>query len=214
MKNSVEVVLPRMPLDGSRELPPPLPPPPLKARLASFSYLSLYRSRSLIRRATSCLSCSTWLRSVHFSLSSMWRCLHALVAARLRVTAVLQRSPFLLETDHFFFAEASQLPVELAHRHAHQLLVRRSGHRCARARGGRGGDGGAPGGGGRSWLSRGLLRRTADRDSLVGLVVMVVVRVTDERFHRVLGRQVEGLWTDVMLVVGNPVEIFQLRLAR
>lgn len=49
--------------------------------------------------------------------------LHALVAARLRVATVLQGSPFLLETDHLFFAEASQLPIELAHCHAHQLLV-------------------------------------------------------------------------------------------
>lgn len=143
--------------------------------------------------------------------------LYALVAARLRVAPVLQGSPFLLETDHLFFAEASQLPVELAHGHAHQLLVREAVleasvrvvavvmmvvvvHRVVVAVRGR-----------REVFSDVLL--TAE--SLVGLVVMVVVvRVTDKRFHRVLGRQVEGLWTDVMLVVGNPVEIFQLRLAR
>lgn len=143
--------------------------------------------------------------------------LHALVAARLRVAAVLQGSPFLLETDHLFFAEASQLPVKLAHCHAHQLLVREAVlearvrvvavvmmvvvvHRVVVTVRGR-----------REVFSDVLL--TAE--SLVGLVVvMVVVRVTDECFHRVLGRQVEGLWTYVMLIVGNPVEIVQLRLAR
>lgn len=49
--------------------------------------------------------------------------LHAFVAARLRVAPVLQGSPFLLETDDLFFAKASELPVELAHCHAHQLIV-------------------------------------------------------------------------------------------
>lgn len=50
--------------------------------------------------------------------------LHALVAARLRVAPVLQGPAFLLKTDHLFFAETSQLPVELAHGHVHKLLVR------------------------------------------------------------------------------------------
>lgn len=143
--------------------------------------------------------------------------LHALVAARLRVAAVLQGSPFLLEADHLFFAEASQLPVKLPHCHAHQLLVREAVldarvrvvavvmmvvvvHRVV-----------VPVCGRREVFSDVLL--TAE--SLVGLVVvMMVVRVTDECFHRILGRQVEGLWTYVMLIVWNPVEIVQLRLAR
>lgn len=52
-------------------------------------------------------------------------------------------------------------------------------------------------------------------ESIKGLVVMmVVVRVTNKRFHGILGGQVQGLWADVMLVVGNPVEVFQLRFAR
>lgn len=143
--------------------------------------------------------------------------LDALVAARLRVAPVLQGPPFLLETDDLFFAEAPELPVEFAHRHAHQLLVREAVlqacvcvvavvmvvvvmHRMVMAVCGR-----------RQVFSDVLL--TAE--SLEGLVVvMVVVRVADERLHRILGGQVQGLRADVMLVVGNPVEVFQLRLAR
>lgn len=52
--------------------------------------------------------------------------LHALVAAGLRVAAVLQGTPLLLEADDLLLAEASQLAVELPHRHADQLLVRES----------------------------------------------------------------------------------------
>lgn len=49
--------------------------------------------------------------------------LQALVAAGLGVAAVLQRPPLLLEAHHLVLAHAAQVPVELPHRQAHQLLV-------------------------------------------------------------------------------------------
>ena len=48
-------------------------------------------------------------------------------------------------------------------------------------------------------------------EALVWRVVMVMVmRISNERFHRVLRRKVQGFRVDVMLVVGNPVEVLQL----
>lgn len=49
--------------------------------------------------------------------------LDTLEAAGLRVAPVLQGAPLLLQADHLLLAEAPQLPVQLAHRHADQLLV-------------------------------------------------------------------------------------------
>jgi len=49
--------------------------------------------------------------------------LHALVAARLRVAAVLQGPPFLLQADHLVLGEAPQVSVQLPHGHGHQLVV-------------------------------------------------------------------------------------------
>lgn len=50
--------------------------------------------------------------------------LQALVAAGLRVATVLERAALLLEAHHLVLADAAQVSVELAHRQAHQLLVR------------------------------------------------------------------------------------------
>lgn len=49
--------------------------------------------------------------------------LDPLEAAGLGVASVLEGPPLLLQPDHFFLADAAQLPVELPHRHGHQLLV-------------------------------------------------------------------------------------------
>lgn len=52
-------------------------------------------------------------------------------------------------------------------------------------------------------------------EALVGLVMVVMVmRITDEGLHRVLRGQVERLGVDVVLVAGDPVQILQLRFAR
>lgn len=52
-------------------------------------------------------------------------------------------------------------------------------------------------------------------EAVVGLVMVVmVVRVTDEGLHRVLRGQVERFGVDVVLVAGDPVQILQLRLPR
>lgn len=50
--------------------------------------------------------------------------LQALVAAGLCVASVLERAALLLEAHHLVLADAAQVSVELAHRQAHQLLVR------------------------------------------------------------------------------------------
>lgn len=50
--------------------------------------------------------------------------LQALVAAGLCVAPVLERAALLLEAHHLVLADAAQVSVELAHRQAHQLLVR------------------------------------------------------------------------------------------
>lgn len=50
--------------------------------------------------------------------------LHPLITARLRVAPVLQGSSLLFETDDLVLGEASQVSVELSHRHGHQLVVR------------------------------------------------------------------------------------------
>lgn len=50
--------------------------------------------------------------------------LHSFEATGLRIAAILQSASLLLQADHLLFAEAPQLPVQLPHRHADQLLVR------------------------------------------------------------------------------------------
>lgn len=134
----------------------------------------------------------------------------------LRVAAVLQRAPLLLQADDLLLAEATQLPVQLAHCHADQLLVREAvlqacvvavvmvvmvvvmGLVMVASRG-------------RGQVLPYVLLPT---ETLVGLVVMmVVVRVADEGLHCVLRGQVERLWVDVVLVIGNPVQVLQLRLS-
>lgn len=142
--------------------------------------------------------------------------LDAFETAGLRVAAVLQGASLLFQADHLLFAEAPQLPVQLAHRHADQLLVREAVLQAGVvavvvvmvvvmglvvvARRGRG-----------QVLADVLL----PAETLVGLVMVVmVVRVTDEGLHRVLRGQIERLRVDVVLVTGDPVQVLQLRLAR
>ena len=48
---------------------------------------------------------------------------HALDAAAGGVTAVLQRAPPLLQLHDLLLGEATQVLVELPHRHGHQLIV-------------------------------------------------------------------------------------------
>lgn len=49
--------------------------------------------------------------------------LEAFVSARLSIASVLQSATFLLQTHHLVFAHATQVPVQLAHRQTHELLV-------------------------------------------------------------------------------------------
>jgi len=137
--------------------------------------------------------------------------LDAFEAAGLRVAPVLQGAPLLLQADHLLLAEAPQLPVQLPHRHADQLIVREAVLQAGVvavvvvmvmvalvvvARRGRG-----------QVLPDVLL----PAEAIVGLVVVVVVvRVADEGLHRVLRGQVERLRVDVVLVAGDPVQILQL----
>ncbi|TNN63939.1 hypothetical protein EYF80_025872 [Liparis tanakae] len=113
--------------------------------------------------------------------------LDAFEAAGLRVAPVLQGAPLLLQADHLLLAEAPQLPVQLPHRHADQLIVREAVLQAGVvavvvvmvmvalvvvARRGRG-----------QVLPDVLL----PAEAIVGLVVVVVVvRVADEGLHRVL----------------------------
>lgn len=142
--------------------------------------------------------------------------LHTLIAAGLRIAPVLQGAPLLLQADDLLFAEAPQLPVQLPHRHTDQLLVREAVLQAGvvtvvmvvvvvmglvvvsrRSRG--------------QILPHVLL----PAEALIGLVMMVMmVRVTDEGLHGVLRGQIERLGVDVVLVAGDPIQVLQLGLAR
>ncbi len=50
--------------------------------------------------------------------------LDPLVAARLGIASVFEGPPLLFQPDHLLFTDPPQVPVELAHGHGHQLLVR------------------------------------------------------------------------------------------
>lgn len=52
--------------------------------------------------------------------------LHAFVATGLCITPVLEGPAFLLQADHIVFSQASEVTIELPHRHGHELVVRKA----------------------------------------------------------------------------------------
>lgn len=130
--------------------------------------------------------------------------LDAFIPAGLSVAPVLQGPPLLLEADHLIFGEASEVPVELPHRHGDQLVIREPVLHAA---------------GGGMLLVRGLeLLRGAGRGGRGGrglmVVVVVVVRVPAacQVFVGDGGVLVVVLVVVVMVVVMGPEALEALQL--